>query len=154
MCVCVCVCVCMYGVCVGLCVCVCVCPSGHLLFFVFCIIRDRVSGTHSVDQVGLEFRNPPASASQVLGLKAWATTAWLLFFHLWVPGLVIKYPYWLSYLDPHSLHFWPLHCSDEVFGFHCSLFSLLPSVEKQHWFYFPLQYLGFNPRPVDARQVL
>ncbi|GAB1301323.1 Protein dpy-30 homolog [Apodemus speciosus] len=26
-------------------------------------------GTHSVDQAGLEFRNPPASASQVLGLK-------------------------------------------------------------------------------------
>jgi hypothetical protein len=45
---------------------------------------DRVSlcspgcpGTHSVDQVGLELRNPPASASQVkvLGLKACATTA-------------------------------------------------------------------------------
>jgi hypothetical protein len=48
-------------------------------FFVF---RDRVSlcspgcpGTHSVDQAGLELRNPPASASQVLGLKACATTA-------------------------------------------------------------------------------
>jgi hypothetical protein len=26
-------------------------------------------GTHSVDQAGLELRNPPASASQVLGLK-------------------------------------------------------------------------------------
>jgi hypothetical protein len=49
------------------------------LFFVF--FRDRVSlcspdcpGTHSVDQAGLELRNPPASASQVLGLKACATT--------------------------------------------------------------------------------
>ena len=31
-------------------------------------------GTHSVDQAVLELRNPPASASQVLGLKAWATT--------------------------------------------------------------------------------
>jgi hypothetical protein len=30
--------------------------------------------THSVDQAGLELRNPPASASQVLGLKACATT--------------------------------------------------------------------------------
>jgi hypothetical protein len=45
-------------------------------FFVF-VFRDRVSlcspgcpGTHSVDQAGLELRNPPASASQVLGLKA------------------------------------------------------------------------------------
>ncbi|GAB1300807.1 Serine/threonine-protein kinase 38 [Apodemus speciosus] len=32
-------------------------------------------GTHSVDQAGLELRNPPASASQVLGLQACATTA-------------------------------------------------------------------------------
>jgi hypothetical protein len=43
--------------------------------------RDRVSlcspgcpGTHSVDQAGRELRNPPASASRVLGLKACATT--------------------------------------------------------------------------------
>jgi hypothetical protein len=49
-----------------------------LLFF-----QDKVSlynpgcpGTHSVDQAGLELRNPPASASQVLGLKAYTTTAW------------------------------------------------------------------------------
>jgi hypothetical protein len=53
-----------------------------LLFFVlFCFFCDRVSlcspgcpGTHSVDQAGLKLRNPPASASQVLGLKACATT--------------------------------------------------------------------------------
>jgi hypothetical protein len=51
--------------------------------FVFFVFRDRVSlcspgcpGTHSVDQAGLELRNLPASASQVLGLKACATTAW------------------------------------------------------------------------------
>jgi hypothetical protein len=31
--------------------------------------------THSVDQAGLELRNLPASASQVLGLKACTTTA-------------------------------------------------------------------------------
>jgi hypothetical protein len=31
-------------------------------------------GTHSVDQVGLELREPPASASRVLGLKACTTT--------------------------------------------------------------------------------
>jgi hypothetical protein len=49
-----------------------------LLFFSF--LRDRVSlyspgcpGTHSVDQVGLKIRNPPSSASQVLGLKVCAT---------------------------------------------------------------------------------
>ena len=51
---------------------------GSLKFLVF---RDRVSlyslgcpGTHFVDQAGLELRNPPASASRVLGLKACATT--------------------------------------------------------------------------------
>jgi hypothetical protein len=49
--------------------------------FFFLVFRDRVSlyspgcpGTHSVDQAGLELRNPPASASRVLGLKACATT--------------------------------------------------------------------------------
>ena len=31
-------------------------------------------GTHSVDQAGLKLRNPPASASQMLGLMACATT--------------------------------------------------------------------------------
>jgi hypothetical protein len=48
------------------------------------VFRDRVSlcsldcpGTHFVDQAGLELRNPPASASQVLGLKACATTTQL-----------------------------------------------------------------------------
>jgi hypothetical protein len=52
------------------------------LFLLFCFFWDRVSlcspgcpGTHSVDQAGLELRNSPASASQVLGLKACATTA-------------------------------------------------------------------------------
>jgi hypothetical protein len=47
---------------------------------------DRVSlcspgcpGIHSVVQAGLELRNLPTSASQVLGLKACSTTAWLPF---------------------------------------------------------------------------
>jgi hypothetical protein len=52
------------------------------LFFVFffCFFQDRVSlcslgcpGTHSVHQAGLELRDLPASASQVLELKVWAT---------------------------------------------------------------------------------
>jgi hypothetical protein len=55
------------------------------------VFWDRVSlyssgcpGTHFVDQAGQELRNPPASASQVLGLKACATT----------PGLHFKcYPF-------------------------------------------------------------
>jgi hypothetical protein len=33
--------------------------------------------THSVDQAGFELKNPPASASRLLGLKACATTTWL-----------------------------------------------------------------------------
>jgi hypothetical protein len=37
-------------------------------------------GTHSVDQAGLELRNPPASASQVLGLKACATMPGFIYF--------------------------------------------------------------------------
>jgi hypothetical protein len=51
--------------------------KGKKIFF-----QDRVSlyslgcpGTHFVDQAGLELRNPPVSASQVLGLKACATTS-------------------------------------------------------------------------------
>jgi hypothetical protein len=60
--------------------------------------RDRVSlcspgcpGTHFVDQAGLELRNPPASASRVLGLKACASCFGLsragitgVGHHLWV----------------------------------------------------------------------
>jgi hypothetical protein len=49
-------------------------------FFFFWFFQDRVSlyrpgcpGTHSVDQAGFKLRNPPASASQVLGLKACTT---------------------------------------------------------------------------------
>jgi hypothetical protein len=56
--------------------------EGPSFFFFFLGFGDRVSlyghgcpGTHFVDQAGLELRNPPASASQVLGLKACATTA-------------------------------------------------------------------------------
>ena len=56
----------------------------YLFFFFsfsFLFFQDRVSlcspgcpGTHFVNQVGPELRNPPASASQVLGLKPCATT--------------------------------------------------------------------------------
>ena len=57
-------------------------PSHYSDFlFWFLVFRDRVSlyspgcpGTNSVDQAGLELRNPPASASQMLGLKVCATT--------------------------------------------------------------------------------
>ena len=54
-----------------------VCLVGWLVGFL-----DRVSlcspdypGTHSVDQAGLELRDPPTSASGVLALKVCASTA-------------------------------------------------------------------------------
>lgn len=59
-------------------------PSGNSSpFCLFVLIfRDRVSlcslgypGSLSVDQVGLELKNLPASAPQALGLKTCATTA-------------------------------------------------------------------------------
>jgi hypothetical protein len=52
--------------------------AAHFVLFCF---RDRVSlyslgcpGSHFVDQASLELRNPPASASRVLELKACDTT--------------------------------------------------------------------------------
>jgi hypothetical protein len=52
-----------------------------LLLLLFLVFQDKVSlcisgcpGTHFVDQAGLKLRNLPASASQVLGLKACAAT--------------------------------------------------------------------------------
>ena len=43
------------------------CSRIHYLFIL------SLSLSHSVDQAGLKLRNPPASASQVLGLKVCAT---------------------------------------------------------------------------------
>jgi hypothetical protein len=55
--------------------------------FVCLFFRDRVSlyspgcpGTHFVDQAGLELRNLPASASQVLGLNECTTMPAEIFF--------------------------------------------------------------------------
>jgi hypothetical protein len=71
---------------------------GFLLvcLFVF-VFQDMASlyslgcpGTHSVDQAGLELKNPPSFASRVLGLKACATTARLLFFKSWIVFLLFS----------------------------------------------------------------
>jgi hypothetical protein len=53
-------------------------PSATLSLSPECIFlcSPGCPATHSVDQADLELRNPPASASQVLGLKAYTTTAW------------------------------------------------------------------------------
>jgi len=40
-------------------------------------IQPGCPGIHFVDQASLELRDSPISASSVLGLKAWATAAWL-----------------------------------------------------------------------------
>ena len=89
------------------------------------VFRDRVSlcspgcpGTHSVDKAGLELRNLPAfasasssaSASQVLRLKACATTAWCLFtFQRLFPFLFsppkVPYPFPYPCWPTHSLLF-------------------------------------------------
>jgi hypothetical protein len=58
-------------------------PSLFFFLVLFYFSRQGFSGcprTHFVDQAGLELRNLPASASQVLGLNVCATTAQLLNF--------------------------------------------------------------------------
>jgi hypothetical protein len=53
-------------------------------FFFFLVFRDRIflcspgcPGTHSADQAGLEHRNPPASAYQVLGFNVFYMTFYI-----------------------------------------------------------------------------
>jgi hypothetical protein len=70
-------------------------------FCLFVFVSDRVSlyspgcpGTHSVDPAGLKLRNLLTSASQMLGLKACTTTAWLYCWFLKVlEKLLIPYCY-------------------------------------------------------------
>jgi hypothetical protein len=68
-----------------------VCVLNTLFVCLFVCFQGRVSlfipgcpGTHPVDQAGLELRNLPASASQVLGLKVCST----------MPGLVCVLMSW------------------------------------------------------------
>jgi hypothetical protein len=56
----------------------------YIYIYIYLVFQDKVSlyspgcpGTYFVDQAGLELRNLPASAAQVLGLKVCATTAQL-----------------------------------------------------------------------------
>jgi hypothetical protein len=56
----------------------------YLFVYLFCFFETgflcvALELTVYVDQAGLKLRNPPASVSQVLGLKACATTARLVF---------------------------------------------------------------------------
>jgi hypothetical protein len=66
--------------------------------------QDRVSlcspgfpGTHSVDQASLELSDPPASASQVLGLKGEHHHDWLT--SIFLKGLSLSLLLW-----PHTEH--------------------------------------------------
>jgi hypothetical protein len=100
--------------------------NNYYYYYYFCFFRDRVSlyssgcpGTHSVDQAGLELRNPPASASRVLGLKVCTTT----------PGynnyFYKKLPFFLSLSFPFSFAFsFPFSLSLSPFPFSFFLFSL------------------------------
>jgi hypothetical protein len=82
----------------------------HYLFIYhhhFWFYRDRVSlcspgcpGTHSVDQASLELRNSPASASQVLGLKACNTTARLDLFILCICIFILSI--WIHCFHAHQ----------------------------------------------------
>ena len=49
----------------------------NICFFFVCFCFFETTGFLCVALAVLELRNPPASAFQVLGLKACATTAWL-----------------------------------------------------------------------------
>jgi hypothetical protein len=78
--------------------------ASTLFVFVFVFaFQDRFSlcslgcpGTHFVDQAGQELRNAPASAFQVLGLKACATTARLYSKHSYILVPVL-FEFLLSY---------------------------------------------------------
>jgi len=95
--------------------------------FCFLVFQDRVSlcspgcpGTHSVDQAGLELRNPPASACRVLGLKACATT----------PGLIC---FIISQYHPHIQH---VLVKSASCSFPCSApFSLTPHFLPSHVYF-------------------
>jgi hypothetical protein len=86
--------------------------GGVFCFLFFLVFWDRVSlcspgcsGTHSVDQAGLELRNPPASASQVLGLKACGL-------HFYVHSFCFV-----------SFCFWGLLLSGSLLGLSCTHWS-------------------------------
>jgi hypothetical protein len=95
-----------------------------LLFFFLSVCLfvcfDRVSlrspgcpGTHSVDQAGLEFRNLPAFASRVLGLKACTTVVLFRFLNLSFP----EFPYFeFSLLIP-----FPFLGLEQFYSFPCTI---------------------------------
>jgi hypothetical protein len=81
----------------------------YLFIYLFILIfRDRISlyspgypGTHFVDQAGLELSNPPASASQVLGLKACTTMPGPTFIFFWNCSRIHRKPFSSNRLCSH-----------------------------------------------------
>jgi hypothetical protein len=61
------------------------------------LYRPGCPGTHSVEQAGLKLRNPPASAFQVLVLKACTTTAQFKYSYLYVEANVDDSNWGLKY---------------------------------------------------------
>jgi hypothetical protein len=134
----------------------------HLrLFPTFCFIRfsvsrflfvclffwDRVSlyspgcpGTHSVDQAGLKHRNLPAFASQVLGLKAFATTSSLVYPVLcwgmwsswtWVGDRYVS----ISILVYADIQFDQYHLLKMLYYFHSIVFPSLSKIKCVDFFF-------------------
>jgi hypothetical protein len=94
-----------------------------------CLFQNKVSlyspgcpGAHSVDQAGLELRNLPVSASQVLGLKACATTS----------QLILLFCFQISSLESGKLYlnFWLTHFATEITPF-CHLTDRLSKTTKK-----------------------
>jgi hypothetical protein len=90
------------------------------LLFCFCFFLDKVSlcspgcpRTHFVDQAGFKLRNLPASASQVLGLKACTTTARLFLFKSSVTDLFNTIFHHIHLLICCSLHIYAHSCTSE-----------------------------------------
>jgi hypothetical protein len=115
------------------------------LFGLFCF-WDRVSlcspgcpGTHSIDQVSLKLRNLPASASQVLGLKACATTPGCFFVFLSCVFIVL-YLYIVYFLSLFTIRSLLIY-----YGFQFSAFIEFQSMQtfrSQYLYKFFVYFLG------------
>jgi hypothetical protein len=120
--------------------------------FCFLFFLDRVSlycpgcpGTHFVDQAGLEFRNTPASASQVLGLKVCATTPWhnVLFLNSLIDHQISRWDFFLMYIS--MFHFGLIALCSSLICLHQSYTSTLFCGNRETLF--PTPSLNAPPRP-------
>jgi hypothetical protein len=134
------------------------CPFTCQFFLIVCLVgwfslcSSGCPGTHFVDQAGLELRNPPASASRVLGLKVCALPlpGCLLVLRCGIAMLssltsnlkstCLKPQYWDYRLVCSSTPgflwcFWNENCTQEVnVSDFCSVFpTLLGSVAEEMW---------------------